>query len=424
MIGWILLLMLVLILIRTPIFVALGAPVLLYLSLKGIPIALAPQRMLGTINESILLAVPMFLLAGRLMNEYGATQRIFDFAESVIGFIRGGLAYVNIVASMIFSAMSGSAAADSVGVGTVMVKAMRERGYDPNFTAAVTLSSATLSPVVPPSIIMIIFGATANVSIGKLFIGGLLPGLLIATLLMTTVWYYSWRRGYPKGDPFSIKTVFATLRRAILVLVTPIIILGGIFGGILTPTEASVIAVVYVMFIGLVYGKLRFKAFFDCAIATGAAVGALMVVVSVSGLDAWMIAREQIPMLLAQNMSELVDSQLAVIFFILLLALVLGMFMDATPVILMLVPTIMPLVNAYNIDPVHLGVLFCIVCVIGLITPPVGVALYGVAMVSKLPIERVFWATLPFFAMLLIAILILILTPQIITFLPNLLLSN
>ncbi|TWI31431.1 TRAP transporter large permease [Paracoccus sulfuroxidans] len=419
MIGWILLAIIVLIILRAPIFVALGAPAASYLWLRGIPLELAPQRMLGTVNESILLAVPMFLLAGALMNRYGATARIFDFAQAVIGHVRGGLGYVTVLASMVFSAMSGSAAADAVGVGKMTVAAMRERGYDPNFAAAVTLSSATMAPVIPPSIIMIIYGATANVSIGKMFLGGIVPGLLMAVSLMITVGWLSARRGYGRGEPFSFGRVLTTFWRASLVMLTPVLVIGGIFSGALTPTEASAIAVVYVIFLGLVYRKLKFSDFYRSLVHTGTAVGALMLVVSVSGLDAWVIAREQIPMMLAQQVTEMVSSPTLVFIAILLVVLVLGLFMDATPIILMLVPAIAPLVTAFGIDPLHLGVLFCIVCVLGLITPPVGVALYGVALVSRLPMERVFAATIPFFIMLLVLVAIMIAVPSIVTWLPN-----
>lgn len=419
MITYILLAVFVLILMRAPIFVALGAPAMIYLWLKGVPLALAPQRMLGTVNESILLAVPMFLLAGALMNRYGATSRIFDFAQAVIGHIRGGLGYVAVLASMVFSAMSGSAAADAVGVGKITVSAMRERGYDPNFAAAVTLGSATLAPVIPPSIIMIIYGATANVSIGKMFLGGVGPGLLMSMAMLALVGWLSVRRGYPKGDSFALRRVWMTFRRAFLVLLTPVIVIGGIFSGILTPTEASVIAVVYVILLGLIYRKLQFGDFYRITVMTGTAVGALMLVVSVSGLDAWVIAREQVPLVLAQSVSGWVSSPTLVMVAILLVVLVLGFFMDATPIILMLVPAVMPLVSAFNIDPLHLGVLFCIVCVIGLITPPVGVALYGVAMVSKLNIEKVFMASLPIFILLLGLVALMVLVPDIVTWLPS-----
>lgn len=411
-----------LILLRAPIFVALGAPALAYLALKGFPLGLAPQRIIGTVNNSILLAVPMFLLAGRLMNLIGATERIFSFASSLIGHIRGGLGYVTVVASFIFSAMSGSAAADAVGVGTMTVKAMRERGYDPHFAAAITLSSATLAPVIPPSIIMIVYGATANVSIGALFVGGILPGMLIATGLMAAVGILSWKRSYPKGEPPTVARLWTSFRRAIFVLLTPVIIIGGIFTGVFTPTEAGVVAVVYVLALGLAYRTLTFRELFREVVIAGTSVGVLLFIVAISGLDAWVITREQIPMALSSGVTSFVTDPTIIMMLILLVVLVLGMFLDASPIILMVVPAVMPLVTAAGIDPIHFGVLFCIMCVIGLITPPVGVALYGVAMVSKLSIERVFWASLPFFLALLLAIALLVMTPGIITTLPSIML--
>jgi tripartite ATP-independent transporter DctM subunit len=414
----------ILIALRAPIFVALGAPALLYLQLKGIPFALAPQRIIGTVNDNILAAVPMFLLAGRLMNFCGATERIFGLAQALVGHIRGGLGYVAVLASMIFSAMSGSAAADAVGVGTITVKAMRERGYDPSFAAAVTLSASTLAPIIPPSIIMIIFGATANVSIGKLFVGGVLPGLMIVGLLMAMVGILSWKRGYPKGEPFSLRRVGTALWDSALVILTPVFIIGGIFTGIFTPTEAGVIAVAYVILLGLFYGTLRIADLYQEIVAAGTAVGALLLVVSISGLDGWVFAREQLPLLLSGEVTSLTSDPTLITIMILLVVLLLGMFMDATPIILMVVPAIMPLISSTEVDPIHVGVLFCIMCVIGLITPPVGVALYGVAMVSRLPIERVFWACLPFFFTLLLAIGLLILVPSIVTFLPSLMFGN
>lgn len=420
MLTVVLLSILFLLLFRAPIFVAIGAPALAYIYWTGIPVGIASQRMIGTLDNSILLAVPMFLLAGRLMNLCGATERIFGFAQAAIGHIRGGLGYVVVVASIIFSAMSGSAAADAVGVGTITVKAMRERGYDPEFAAAITLASSTLAPIVPPSIIMIVYGATANVSIGQLFVAGLLPGLFIAAALFASVGVMSWRRGYPKGDSFSLRRFATALRRACLVLLTPVLIIGGIFGGIFTPTEAGVVAVVYTILLGLFYRALKFRDFFDEVVAAGTAVGVLMLVISISGLDGWVLAREQVPALLMQSVTGISSDPTVILFLILAVVLFLGMFMDATPIILMVVPSIMPLITTVGIDPLHLGVMFCILCVIGLITPPVGIALYGVAMVSRMSIEKVFWATLPFFAALLLAIVVMALVPSVITYLPHL----
>lgn len=419
-----LVLLVVLMLLRAPVAVALGLPAVLWLFLNDLPVAVAVQRMYGTLNNSVLLAVPMFLLAGRLMNLLGVTEKIFEFALAVVGHIRGGLGHVVVTASVIFSAMSGSAAADAVGVGTITVKAARERGYDPAFAAAITLAASTLAPIIPPSIIMIIYGATANVSIGKLFIGGIVPGLLFAVILMIAVSIIARRRDYPRGPAFSAARVGITLKNAFFVLLTPVIIIGGIFGGIFTPTEAATVAVLYVLLLGLFYRTASLKAIYREFVTSGSTVGALLLVVSLSGADGWIFTYEQLPAQLAESVKGVVDSPWAVILLLLGVTLVLGMVMDATPIILMTVPVMMPLVKSLGIDPVHFGVLFCITCVIGLITPPVGVALYGVASVSRLPMERVFWATMPFFIALLGGILLMVFYPPIITALPAALLPK
>ena len=421
---WVMLAVLVLLLVlRSPVAVALGLPALLWLFLQDLPLAVASQRMYGTLNNSVLLAVPMFLLAGRLMNLLGVTERIFEFALALVGHIRGGLGHVVVMASLIFSAMSGSAAADAVGVGTITVKAARERGYDPEFAAAITLAASTLAPIIPPSIIMIIYGATAGVSIGKLFVGGILPGLLFALTLLLTVTLIARRRSYPRGEAFSVRRVGIASKRAFLVLLTPVIIIGGIFGGIFTPTEAATVAVLYVLALGIWYRGVSWRAVYREFVAAGATVGVLLLVVSLSGVDGWVFTYEQLPMHFTEAMQDVSDDKIVVTLILLGVVLVLGMFMDAVPIILMAAPVMLPLVKSVGIDPIHFGVLFCIVCVIGLITPPVGVALYGVATVSKLPMERVFWATMPFFIALLIGIVALVFLPPIITFLPGILIG-
>ncbi len=423
MIWLFLILLILLILLRSPIAVALGLPALVWLFLNDISLGITTQRIYGTLNNSVLLAVPMFLLAGRLMNLLQVTDRIFDFAMAIVGHIRGGLGHVVVVTSMIFSAMSGSAAADAVGVGTITVKAARERGYDPEFAAAITLSASTLAPIIPPSIIMIIYGATANVSIGRLFIGGIIPGIIFASLLLIAVSIIARRRQYPLMGQFSFRRLFTTLRKAFLVLLTPVIIIGGIFFGFFTPTEAATIAVLYILLLGMWYRTLTWRGMYREFVNAGSTVGVLMLVVGISGLDGWVFTREQLPVLFMNGVSGVVSEPWAIILVLLAVILVLGMFMDATPIILMVAPVMMPIVASAGIDPVHFGVLFCMTCVLGLITPPVGVALYGVASVSKLPMERIFWATIPFFLSLIGGMIFLVFVPSAVTFAPNLFLN-
>ncbi len=423
MIWLFLILLILLILLRSPIAVALGLPALVWLFLNDISLGITTQRIYGTLNNSVLLAVPMFLLAGRLMNLLQVTDRIFDFAMAIVGHIRGGLGHVVVVTSMIFSAMSGSAAADAVGVGTITVKAARERGYDPEFAAAITLSASTLAPIIPPSIIMIIYGATANVSIGRLFIGGIIPGIIFASLLLIAVSIIAQRRQYPLMGQFSFRRLFTTLRKAFLVLLTPVIIIGGIFFGFFTPTEAATIAVLYILLLGMWYRTLTWRGMYREFVNAGSTVGVLMLVVGISGLDGWVFTREQLPVLFMNGVSGVVSEPWAIILVLLAVILVLGMFMDATPIILMVAPVMMPIVASAGIDPVHFGVLFCMTCVLGLITPPVGVALYGVASVSKLPMERIFWATIPFFLSLIGGMIFLVFVPSAVTFAPNLFLN-
>ena len=326
----------------------------------------------------------MFMLGGRLMNLIGATQRVFNLALAVIGHIRGGLGYVVVLTSIIFSAMSGSAAADAVGVGTITVKVMRDNGYDPNFAAAVTLGASTLAPIIPPSIILIVYSVTANASIGQLFLAGVLPGLFIGGALMITVGVLSHRRKYPIAGRFSFKKLLVALREAFFPLLTPVIILGGIFSGAFTPTEAAVAAVDYILILGLFYRNITWKDFYYEVVRVGTTIGALMLIISISGLTGWVFAREQLPLHLTGAVTALTSDPEMVMLIIIGIGLVLGMFMDAVPIILILVPALLPLITAVGIDPVHFGLLFAITTVIGLITPPVGICLYGVAAVIEI----------------------------------------
>lgn len=424
MTGWIVLLILVLILLRMPIAAALGFATGIYLMWKGIPSMIGPQRILGTLQNELLVAIPMFLIAGRLMNLIGATRRIFDLSVAILGHVRGGLGYVVVLTSIIFSAMSGSATADAVGVGSITVQEMRRNGYDAEFAAAITLAASTLAPIIPPSIMFIVYSVTAEVSVGRLFLAGVLPGLLIAAALMVTVGVLSAKRRYPITGSFRIGKVWQTFRRAFLSLVTPVIILGGMFGGYFTATEAAVVAVDYVILLGLVYRAISWRLFYREIVTAGTLIGALMLIISVSGLSAWMFTMDQLPLHLEIAVTSLTRNPTLIMLLLVLIGLILGTIMDAIPIILILVPALLPLINTVGIDPVHFGLIFVVTTVIGLITPPVGMCLYGISAVAKLPIEVVFRATLPFFLALLLAIIALVFMPRFVLFLPNLLLGG
>ena len=424
MTGWIVLLIVVLILLRMPIAAALGTATGIYLMWKGIPSMIGPQRILGTLQNELLVAIPMFLIAGRLMNLIGATRRIFDLSVAILGHVRGGLGYVVVLTSIIFSAMSGSATADAVGVGSITVQEMRRNGYDAEFAAAITLAASTLAPIIPPSIMFIVYSVTAEVSVGRLFLAGVLPGLLIAAALMVTVGVLSARRRYPIAGSFRIGNVWQTFRRAFLSLVTPVIILGGMFGGYFTATEAAVVAVDYVILLGLVYRAISWRLFYREIVTAGTLIGALMLIISVSGLSAWMFTMDQLPLHLETAVTSLTRNPTLIMLLLVLIGLILGTIMDAIPIILILVPALIPLINSVGIDPVHFGLVFVITTVIGLITPPVGMCLYGISAVAKLPIEVVFRATLPFFLALVLSVVALVFMPRFVLFLPNLLLGR
>lgn len=418
---WIALLLTILfILFAVPIGAALGIVTTGYLLLNGIPLEIVPQRMLGGLHNALLVAIPLFMIAARLMNRIGATERIFDLAAAIIGHIRGGLGYVVVTTSIIFSAMSGSATADVVGVGTITIREMRRHGYPAEFASAITLASATLAPIIPPSIMFIVYSVTAGVSIGRLFLAGVLPGLFIAAGLMIAVAILSARRGYPVAGQFSFRTTWRALRRAFFPLLTPVILLGGIFGGIFTPTEAAVVALDYILILGLFYKSISFKAFYNEMVQAGTLIGAIMFIISVSGMNAWMFTMEQLPVFVLESVTQLTEDPELITLLIIFVALLLGMFIDAIPIVLILVPVLLPLLEVVQIEPVHFGLLFVVTTVIGLITPPVGMCLYGISGVSGLSIESIFKATLPFFVALLLAITALVFMEDFVLFLPDL----
>lgn len=418
----ILMLLIALLVIGMPVALSVGLVSAAYLFLTDVNFIAVPQRMFTTVDSSTLFAVPLFLLAGFLMNTSGVTSRIFRFARAIVGHVTGGLAHVNVVASMIFASMSGSSVADAAGLGAVEIKAMTDAGYDKDFSCAVTLASCTISPIIPPSIIMVIYGITASVSIGQLFIAGFIPGIMMGVLLMVTNVILARRHAYPTEPRASLAEVGRTFLGSLLPLFTPVIIIGGILGGVFTATEAAAVAVVYTVFLDVfIYRELTWSKFKTIILEVALTSAAILFLVATTGIFGWILAREQVPVKVMQFFLGLTANPNMIMFLIVIVLLILGTFLDATPIVLLMVPVLMPLLREINYDPVLFGVVISIATMIGLTTPPVGVSLYSVSAVSGVPVELIIRKLLPYWVALVAALLLITFVPAFSLTLPNLL---
>lgn len=413
----------VLLIVGAPIAVALGLSALVHVALSGqVPEFIVVQRMVGGVNSFPLLAVPFFILAGNLMNSAGITARIFDFALSLIGWLRGGLGHVNVIASVIFSGMSGAAAADAGGLGAIELKAMRDRGYDDDFAIGITAASSALGPIIPPSLPLVIYGVQSGTSIGALFLAGIVPGLLIALTLMIMIAIISRRRGYQADARLSFQKIREAASRAFLSLVTPGIIIGGIMTGAFTATEASVAAVIYALILGtLIYRTLGLRQIISIFLETLETTAAVLLVVAAASAFAWVLTINRVPDTLAGAILSLSSEPVIVILLINLVLLAVGLFLEPVAAITILVPVMLPIAGEIGLDPVQLGIIMVLNLMIGLMTPPVGVILFVLARVGNRSVEFVTRATLPFLIPLLISLAFVSLIPAISLFLPELL---
>lgn len=380
------------------------------------------QKMFGSLDSFVLLAVPMFMIAGSLMNTGSITQRIFDFAKSLVGHWKGGLGHVNIVASFIFSGMSGSALADVGGLGQIEIRAMQEEGYDDDLTLGITAASATMGPIVPPSIPLVIYGATAGVSIGALFLGGFLPGVVMLIVLCCTTSLIAHRRGYPAHPKATWGQRWTAFKRAFLSLMMPVVVMGGMWTGWFTPTEASLISIIYtIIILSLVYHELSFKQVVNVLVGTAKNFVPALACVSASALFGWILQFERLDKRLLTFFTQTVNNEIILILCLNLLLLFFGMILDATPVIMLMVPLLMPLCQAMGMHPVHLGVMIVLNLMIGLMTPPIGQSLFIMGTTMHLPFEYVVKNTYRWLLPLVIALLIVSFVPQVVMFLPQLL---
>ena len=411
-----------LMLIGVPVAVALGLASLAFVAFNGMPPMIVLANMVNGINSFPLIAVPFFILAGSLMNSAGITTRIFAFARATVGWMHGGLGHVNVGASVIFAGMSGAAVADAGGLGNIEIKAMRDAGYDTDFAVGITAASSTIGPIIPPSLPLVIYGVIADTSIGQLFTAGIVPGLVMAASLMVMVAWYARRRGYPRDQNFSINRFATTLLHALMPLMTPIIIIGGIMFGIFTPTEAAIAAVAYSMVLGLfVYRTLDWKKILRISMDTVETTAAVMLIVAASTIFAWILTANQVAEHFSQLMLSVTDNKVALLLIITLIVLVVGLFMETIAAITILTPVLLPVAVGLGVDPVHFGIILILNLMIGLLTPPVGMVLYVLSKVAQVPFERCVTATAPFLVPLVVVLMMLTFIPQLSMWLPTLL---
>ena len=419
-------LLVVLFVVGIPAAFALGLTTLIVTVIErgfgAIPYTIIAQRMVYGVNSFPLLAIPFFILAGRIMNTGGITDRIFDFAHRLVGHWRGGLGQVNIAASIIFSGMSGSAVADAMGIGQIEIRAMRQSKYPDDFSVAVTAASATIGPVIPPSIPLIIYAVIANVSATALLIAGILPGLLMGGLMMIVVAIQARRLNLPTEIWAGWGALGRSFVRAILPLLAPAIIIGGMWTGVFTPTEAAAVAAMYAIAITmLVYRELTFADLFAMIRETMRDTAIILLIVAAAALYAWFLVFAQIPQILVGAITRLDLDPISILLALNVFLLIVGLFMETNAAITVFTPMLLPVAVAAGVDPVHFGIIMILNLMIGLLTPPVGMVLFAVAKVAELPLNKVVRAVVPFYIPLLIALLLVTYVPQISLLLPGLL---
>ncbi len=417
------LLLIALILVGIPVGYGIGITSIVALIIKwGYPslsFGLIAQMLVYGINNFPILAVPLFLLAGAIMNISGISNRIFEFAESIVGHIRGGLAHVNILASFIFSGMSGAAAADAAGLGQIEIKAMKDAGYDPDFSCAVTAASATIGPIVPPSVPLVLYGVLATTSVSRLFIGGIVPGVLMVIALMVLCAIISKRKKYPKGDRFRLNQFFLALKRAFFPIMTPVIIIGGIWTGVFTPTEAAAVAALYSLVLGCFFREIKFKtlaATFREVSITGSAI---LIILACAMIYNSALTRTQVPELITELLFSISKKPIVILLLINVVILIAGMFMSTAETITLFTPLIAPLLPKFGIDPIHFGVMMVLNLMIGQLTPPFGIVLYVIVRVGKIEFDKLVKACVPFYIPIFLVLLLIIFFPTIVTFLPD-----
>ena len=402
-------------------FVSMGLACLVFLLLAGMPVTVLPQKMAGSINSFPIIAAPLFILMGNILAAAQLTDKIVAFASAVIGWVRGGYAHASIMTSMIFAGMVGSAVADAAGAGAIEVRAMRKAGYRPETAASITAAAATIGPIIPPSLPMVIYGVTADVSIGKLFLAGVIPGLLMGLALMVMVSLVARREGMTRKAFVGFKVVGATFLRGFFALMTPVVILGGIFGGFFTPTEAAAVACLYALFLGfVVYRTLTWQHIGPILEETAETTGLVLVLVMAAGALGWCISISRLPQTLTPMILETIKDPLVFLLMANLLMLLIGCFMEALAAMLILIPILVPAAISYGINPVQFGVVMVLNLILGTIHPPIGVVLFVVTRIADVSFETMSRAILPWLIPLVAVLLAITVWPPLTLWLPSL----
>ncbi len=419
------LLLFVLLAAGLPVAVSIGIPSLVYVLFDAsIPSFVAIQRMVAGVNTYSLLAIPFFIFAGNLMNTSGVTTRIFDTCAAFVGRLKGGLAHVNIVSSIIFAGMSGAAIADAGGLGSIEIKAMRDAKYDERMTIGITAASSIVGPIIPPSMPIVVYGVVASASIGRLFAAGIVPGFLMGLSLMILVFTLAGRMNCPPGRRYSVKEKFVAFWHGFLPFLAPVIILGGIFVGYFTPTEAAAIACLYALILGIIYGEIDFARFKEAVRSSMVTTVQVLIIVASATLFAWILAREQVPQQLVAMINNLNISKWAIILIFNLLLLIVGLFMETVAAINILVPVLLPVMVALGMDPVQFGIIMILNLVIGTLTPPFGTVLFVLSGVADVSVETVARNTFIFMGPLLLVLAFVNIFPDLTMWLPNLIFGS
>lgn len=408
--------------IGIPVAYSLGVSALSYILYNRITLVLVAQKIFTGIDSFLLTAIPLFVLAGNLMNASKLTEELIEFCKIFVGRIKGGLAYVNVIISMVFAGMTGAGVSDTAAVGTIMIPGMVKDGYKKQFSTAVTVISSTIGPVIPPSIPFIVYGSMTGISIGALFLAGLIPGLLLGLSQMAVIFLNSRRVEFPRiKERKSAKEIAAATKDAFLALLMPVIILGGIVGGLATPTESAGIAAFYAFFIGVfVRRTVTPRVFFSVLVQSGVVTGAIMVLMGTANIFSYILTAELFPQTIAEIVLNWTENKYLVLILVNIVLLVFGMFLDVVPALLVLTPVFLPLVQQVGVHPLHYGVICVLNLVIGLATPPVGMCLFVGSSISNLSIERISKELMPFLAAVFLVLAIVTYWEGIILWIPRL----